>query len=54
MTRISIVGDVVSDHGIDAQPEKIEAVRDWPTPKCVRDVRAFFGLASYYTGWPNK
>jgi len=21
---------------------------DWPTPKCLKDVRAFFGLASYY------
>ena len=39
---------MVSEQGVEPQPEKIEAIRDWPTPKCVRDVRALFGLASYY------
>ena len=27
---------------------KIAAVRDWPTPACVRDVRSFHGLVNYY------
>ena len=34
-TRISFLGHVVSEQGVDPQPEKIEAIRDWPTPKCV-------------------
>ena len=29
-------------------PDKLQAIRDWPTPHCLRDVRAFVGLASYY------
>ena len=29
-------------------PDKLEAIRDWPVPHCLKDVRAFFGLASYY------
>jgi len=29
-------------------PDKLQAIRDWPMPHCLRDVRAFFGLASYY------
>ena len=29
-------------------PAKLEAIRNWPVPHCLRDVRAFFGLASYY------
>jgi len=37
-----------SNNGWTHSPKKIEAIRDWPTPKCVRDVRAFFGLTSYY------
>jgi len=39
---------MVSAQGIDPQEEKIKSIQDWPVPKCVRDVRAFFGLASYY------
>jgi len=37
---------MVSAEGIDPQEEKIKSIQDWPVPKCVRDVRAFFGLAS--------
>jgi len=29
-------------------PDKLEAIRDWPVPHCLKDVRPFFGLASYY------
>jgi len=46
--RISFLGHMVSAAGIDPQEEKIQSIQDWPVPKCVRDVRAFFGLASYY------
>jgi len=28
--------------------KKLETIRNWPTPHCLRDVRAFFGLSSYY------
>jgi len=34
--------------GIQPQPDKLAAIRDWPTPHCLRGVRAFYGLASYY------
>jgi len=26
-------------------PDKLEAIRDWPVPHCLKDVRLFFGLA---------
>jgi len=29
-------------------PDKLEAIRDCPVPHCLKDVRSFFGLASYY------
>ncbi len=33
---------------------KTAAVQDWPTPRRVKDVRAFLGLASYYRRYfPN-
>jgi len=46
--RINFLGHLISEHGVEPQPEKIQAIRDWPRPKCVKDVRAFYGLASYY------
>ena len=29
-------------------PEKIKAVENWPIPNCVKNVRSFLGLTSYY------
>ena len=46
--EFKFLGHMVSADGIDPLPDKLEAIRDWPVPHCLRDVRAFFGLASYY------
>ena len=29
-------------------PAKVAAVRDWPTPRNLRDVRGFLGFANFY------
>ena len=47
-TEIQFLGHQVSENGVEPLPDKIEAIQNWPTPHCIRDVRAFFGLASYY------
>ena len=45
---IDFFGHLISADGIEPQPDKLDAIRNWPTPHCLRDVRAFYGLASYY------
>ena len=45
---IEFLGHLVSADGIEPQPDKLDTIRNWPTPHCLRDVRAFYGLASYY------
>ena len=45
---IEFLGHLVSVQGVDPVPDKLKAIRNWPTPHCLRDVYAFFGLASYY------
>jgi len=45
---VEYLGHIVSPDGLRTDPKKILAVQDWPTPKTVRDVRSFLGLASYY------
>ena len=47
-TRVQFLGHVVSADGVEPISEKLDAVRNWPVPHCIRDVRAFYGLASYY------
>ena len=41
-------GSPFSCHGIEPLPDKIQTIKEWPIPHCIRDVRAFFGLATYY------
>ena len=47
-TEIQYLGHIVSAAGVNPMPDKIQALKDWPTPHCLTDVRAFLGLASYY------
>ena len=46
--KVQYLGYVLSDEGITASPDKIKAFKQYPTPKGVKDVRAFIGLASFY------
>ena len=46
--RIHYLGHIISDEGISVNPENIEAIMNWPTPRNVTDVRSFMGLAGYY------
>ena len=45
---IEFLGHVVSDKGVSVDAKKVEAVRMWPPPTNIHDLRAFLGLANYY------
>ena len=42
------MGHVVSDQGIQTDPEKTKAIADWPVPHTVKEIRSFLELCSYY------
>ncbi|GBG86580.1 hypothetical protein CBR_g41642 [Chara braunii] len=48
LTTISFLGHVVTDKGLQPEPQKVAAVRDAPVPTTITQVRAFLGLTSYY------
>jgi transposase InsO family protein len=45
---VMFLGHVISEGSVATDPEKINHVRNWPTPKDVTEVRSFVGLCSYY------
>ena len=46
--RIKFLGHIVSSKGIEPMDDKCQAVRDFPQPRKVKDIRSFLGLAGYY------
>jgi hypothetical protein len=46
--KIQYLGHIISTIAIEFDPEKIEAIGGWPTPKNVTYVRSFMGLVGYY------
>jgi hypothetical protein len=47
-TTVGYLGHVISEAGIAMDPAKVQAIRDWPTPRSARAVRGFLGLTGYY------
>ena len=46
--HLPFLGHIVSRDGIQADPAKTSAVRQYPVPKSVTEVKSFLGLCSYY------
>src|SRR5436190_16279062 len=46
--EIIYLGHIISENGIQPDPSKLKAIREFPTPTKVKDVQSFIGLAGYY------
>jgi hypothetical protein len=44
----TFLGFIISTEGVKMDPKKIAAVKEWTTPKTVKDVQSFLGFANYY------
>jgi len=47
-SELGFLGHRVSAAGVAVDPQKVAAVRDWPTPTTSVDLRRFVGLCNHY------
>ncbi|GKE85480.1 putative reverse transcriptase domain-containing protein, partial [Tanacetum coccineum] len=48
LSKVQFLGHVIDSEGIHVDPVKIEAIKDWASPKTPTEIRQFLGLAGYY------
>ena len=48
MTSVAYLGHIFSANRMAPDPDKIQAVQEWPVPSTTAGVQQFLGLASYY------
>ena len=46
--RVSFLRHIISESGVEVDPEKLRAVERMKKPSSLKDVRAFLGLVGYY------
>jgi len=46
--EVEFLGVVIGLKGVEIQKEKVEGVSNWPTPRNIKEVQKFLGLANYY------
>ena len=47
-SETNYLGFIIGKDGIKPDPKKVEAIGSLPIPTCVREVRSFIGMSSYY------
>jgi hypothetical protein len=46
-TTVNYLGMIYTPEGLKIQPEKMDAILNWPTPEKVKDVQGFLGASGY-------
>ncbi|GKC79209.1 putative reverse transcriptase domain-containing protein [Tanacetum coccineum] len=46
--KVQFLRHVIDNKGIHVDPEKIESIKDWASPKTPTEIRHFLGLVGYY------
>ena len=46
--KLNYLGFTISKDHVAMEDSKVDAIRDWPTPRTVRDIRSFLGTGNFY------
>ena len=47
-TSVPFLGHVAGRRGLECDPKKMEYIKSWPVPDCLKSVRQFLGFVGYY------
>ena len=48
VTEVCYLDMIITTDGICMNPQKVQAVVNWETPTCVKDIQIFIGFANFY------
>ncbi|MCG7876282.1 MAG: RNase H-like domain-containing protein [Candidatus Thiodiazotropha endolucinida] len=49
--EVTFLGHTINENGVGTSPDKIQAVKNWPTPRNAKEAKSFISLASYYRSY---
>ena len=47
-SKVEFLGYIITEDGFIMSIEKVQAVKDWPTPKTVKNIQKFLGFTNFY------
>jgi len=47
-TSVRYLGHIVSQRGVETDPDKVSALKTWPCPRNLKELRSFLDFARYY------
>jgi hypothetical protein len=47
ITKVEFLGNIVTTTGLEINPAKVQAVKDWPVPTSIKEIQSFLGFANY-------